>query len=124
MGGLFGRAEEWERFSDRWQKALREDPSIPYFKMREAVHRKGAFASLSEAQSRAKLVRLVEVLNGEDFEFDALHITVDTAAYARAVDGVRGVGSHPYFFTFHMFVNAACMALIDRGEREPCEIFF
>src|SRR5258707_9810966 len=92
MGGLLGQAKEWADFSDRWDACIHETPSIPYFKMHDAMHRTGGCSTLTETQAKAKTFKLAEILNEKAFKFDALHVTVDTAAYSRAVENASGVG--------------------------------
>lgn len=92
--------------------------------MREAMRRDGEFARLSATQRRDKITALLAVLNHEEYRFSALHITVDVAVYAKELEGYKGYGGNPYFFAFHMFINAAILEMLDRPVREQCEIFF
>lgn len=124
MGGLLGSAQDWAVFADKWKECLDASPTIPYFKMNHAMRRTGPFARLTDKQRRAKVESLVAVLNDKDLRFDALHITVDTAAYAKVVPAGKGGTANPYFYTFQMFIGAACREMIDRKETERCEIFF
>jgi hypothetical protein len=37
LAGYVGRVRNWEDFSDRWQKVLKQPPAIEYLKATEAI---------------------------------------------------------------------------------------
>lgn len=136
IAGLIGQAEAWGRFADQWVDCLHQSPRIEYFKMREAAGRPtGEFYGFTATQRDDKLKALVKII--DDFEFTALHLTLDLAAHAKAFDlpvaapKVRGgksvkktqkllaIATNPYFVTYHTFMSAACFHLWEEeGSRE------
>ncbi len=131
MGGLIGTADEWLRFSAKWDACLHESPSLPFFKMSHAANKSGTFYYFTERQWLEKVPKFVRILNSPEFNFDAIHVTVDVADYlawiARYEDQLTGNASifkKPYFYAFQMFIGAAAMAALNRKATEPIELIF
>jgi hypothetical protein len=62
LAGYVSAVESWEKFSISWRKILDEEPSIEYFKMREAESRKGQFEGWLEDRIDAKIAALIPVI--------------------------------------------------------------
>lgn len=84
-------SERWASFSDRWAACLQANPTIAYFKMNEAAHLSGQFASMSRQQRDDKLCALVEVINA--FRMHELRVSLDLEEFGRtiALEGSRFV---------------------------------
>ncbi|MFZ3340961.1 MAG: DUF3800 domain-containing protein [Terriglobales bacterium] len=62
LAGYVSSISSWEKFSVLWRKVLDEEPSIEYFKMREAESRKCQFEGWSEGEVDAKIAALIPVI--------------------------------------------------------------
>ena len=60
--GLVLSAEEWAAFSDEWDRLLRAEPPIRYFKWAEAWKASGEFHHFSRERSLEKAARLAAVI--------------------------------------------------------------
>src|SRR5271165_5783719 len=64
LGGWVADYSEWERFSDDWAQALREEPGIDYFRHHEAKAAipEGQFKDWPESDVNTKMTKLVDVI--------------------------------------------------------------
>jgi len=62
MGGWLARFDEWERFTEAWDKELKFSPSIKYFNHNEAMGRKDEFEGWTESERDAKMMSLAGVI--------------------------------------------------------------
>jgi len=64
LSGFIASVPRWKTFSDQWQEALQEFPSISYLKMSEAVGLSGQFANWNVRDRNVKLERLFPIIKG------------------------------------------------------------
>lgn len=62
LAGVVGRPDDWVAFSEEWQRELDAEPSLPYFKMNEAVRPAGAWRSMASGVREARLGRFASIL--------------------------------------------------------------
>jgi Protein of unknown function (DUF3800) len=62
MCAWMARAEEWELFSDAWDRELRADKPIEYFKNHEAAILDEQFRGWKEAERDAKVLALAKII--------------------------------------------------------------
>lgn len=62
LAGFVLPVEKWAAFSDDWDKALRRDPSVQYFKMAEAAARDGQFEGMQEEFVLNKIHEFLSVI--------------------------------------------------------------
>jgi len=62
MGGWLARFDEWEKFSEAWDKELKFAPSINYFNHNEATGNKDEFEGWSDSDRDGKMEALANVL--------------------------------------------------------------
>jgi hypothetical protein len=63
LGGWVTTVETWDRFSDDWDKVLRQSPAISYFKHHEAKGPNGEFEGWTAKDADAKIMALAEVID-------------------------------------------------------------
>jgi hypothetical protein len=62
LSGFIASADEWMKFSDAWDQALKMPPVLGYFKMNEAVRLKGQFAGWTEERRDERLRLLYSII--------------------------------------------------------------
>lgn len=123
LAGLIGHSEQWIEFSNNWQAALNESPSIAYFKMQEAANMKGQFGGWKFSQRDAKLKRLAGVLNS--YKFDFISVSLDMVGFYEVMsEHVPRPMNNPYFVGFHQIIAAVGFHLLEHGQKEQFEIIF
>jgi len=63
LAGWIMPADKWASFSDEWDRELKKDPIIQYFKMYEAVSGEGQFAHIRSEFRKYKTKRMVEIIS-------------------------------------------------------------
>jgi len=92
--------EDWNSFSDNWQRVLDEPPTIDYLKMREAAKLEKQFRRWRATQRDAKLRRLIAVLRA--YNVVALASFINQRDYSQRVKGkMPEEYDNPYFFCFY-----------------------
>jgi len=66
LSALIHTVPAWSRFTEDWEKALREKPSIRHFHMREARAFEGEFKGWKAIERDLKIIALVEVILRHD----------------------------------------------------------
>jgi hypothetical protein len=123
LAGYINTDENWQTFSDTWAGALRDAPSIPYFRMSEANARRGPFEGWSEANRDKKLLALAAVINQlkpMSFEF-----SVSRREYYRLIrpNAPRGIGT-PHFVCTFLTIGGIARYVSDEGLDVPIEFIF
>jgi hypothetical protein len=98
LSALYATVEDWAAFSDRWKAALRESPTIAYFKMDDAAGLSGPFRRFSESQRDSKLRRLAGTFNERQYGFIETFVAADLKAIDEALRP-RAIkpANEPYF---------------------------
>jgi hypothetical protein len=123
LAALIGESGQWADFSGNWQAALKEPPSIEYFKMQEAAGLKSQFGRLKATQRDTKLKRLAAVLN--TYTFDFISVSLDLAAFYEIMsEHMPKPANNPYFVGFHQIIAAVGLHLLDRKYAGRFEIIF
>lgn len=137
FGGLMAEAKMWARFSTKWAHCLQQSPAIGNFKLHEAATKSGEFGRMTEAQTKAKLLSLADIVLG--YPLISLVIAINLAdqqadwdsggpmpfaAYKRTkaiknASYAAASAAHPYWDAWSIFVISACYQLWDAGIREP-----
>jgi Protein of unknown function (DUF3800) len=125
LAGFIAKAEDWLVFSDEWQTCLSTAPAISRFKMRDAVHCRGAFTGFTKSDRDKKVRALARIINRH--ADTAIHCTMDLEAFAETVALDSGIGpplTEPYFYPYQIMIMAVCYELLDHGQTERYEIIF
>jgi hypothetical protein len=123
LAGLVGSAEVWAEFSDEWAACLKQSPSIPVFKMKDAMGRpSGHFFGMTESERDAKLLALARIINR--YPKIATFSIIDLDAHAQTWALGPKPQSEPYFWPYQNTIMAVCHALWDAGWRERFEIIY
>ena len=135
LAGLIGRSEDWAEFADKWRSVLNLPPAIPSLHMSDAAHFEGAFKNCPRDVRDQRVHLLASIVN--DYQFTAIHCSVEIAAYAEVIAASRRAGrwkdkrtrlakvlKEPYYIAFLGMVMAVCYELLEQGINERFEIIF
>ena len=116
MAGWTATVEEWERFSDAWEKCRLREPSIGYFKTYEANGLSGEFYKFSTASKDAKVLALSKVIIAHNLR--GFIATVDHNLLAKRPYQLKKLmGTRMYDWAFIAMVSTVLTDFLDRGER-------
>lgn len=117
-------AEEWERFSERWDAALRDDPAIAYFKMSDAFALSKEFKGWTAEARDAKVDKLVDVILGTNIVYSVAVAMINMDFLAK-VPQVRGTFlGDPFFFLFSNAIEACLIHQRRNGIHQKIEFIF
>jgi hypothetical protein len=77
LAGFVARGEQWLKFSEHWDEALKGPPKLDYFKMWEAEALEEQFKGWTEEERDIRLSRLVGIIK------DHVLISVSSEVYHR-----------------------------------------
>jgi hypothetical protein len=98
LGGYLATAETWAQFTDEWQRFLRMDPRIEYFKLREAMHQTGEFDGREERLCIERITLMRNIIEKYDLgEFSIGFLMKDYETGFVPYCGVP-VLKNPYYF--------------------------
>jgi len=124
LAGYMTTAAEWMKFSDLWDDALHEFPSIESFHAVEAQGRKGEFLGMGESERDQKVYRLAQVIDS----FPALlsfDCRMSEEAFERILKPVCPYDIRdPYFILFHSIMITAARQLEPFGVDIPIDFVF
>ena len=63
LGGFVAPVEQWIEFNNAWDAKLKEEPSIRFFKARDAAACRGEFGGFDAAQRDKKVSGLISLIN-------------------------------------------------------------
>jgi Protein of unknown function (DUF3800) len=124
FAGLLQTAEEWMAFSDDWSGALSRSPSVPRFKMSEAVGRSGPFRFMSEEQRDAKLRELAAVVTLHHPTVFRTSIDLESFAEHSRLMGLADPLDVPFFHLALTTIWRVVDQLRQCNHRERFEIVF
>lgn len=123
LGGIAIEGPRLESFESDWRAALATPPSIPFFKMKEANGRRGAFKGISSTERDSKVSQLGEVVRSHAVA--SLSVIVRHADYRRLFEHqmMRSM-DRPYQIMFHMVIVAAFKLCRDLGIGGKADFIF
>lgn len=123
MAGWTATVEEWERFSDAWEKCRLSEPSIEYFKTYEANGLSGEFYKFSSTDRDAKVLALSHVIAAHGLRgYIAL---VEHSLLANRPEKLRKfMGSRTYDWAFIAIVQSVLADFLDRRQTEKIDFIF
>lgn len=138
LTGYVSDVTSWEDFSREWDAALRQSPSIEYFKMREAESRKEQFEGWLDDQVSKKLEVLIPIINRHAKErieciYWQEHYDVAIAAFLVRMrqrmeplefKKVNDAFSDPYCLAFQMIMSNYGKILDQRESQEIVDFIF
>jgi hypothetical protein len=105
LAGYSAAIEEWETFADAWQKQLDLQPSIEYFKMREAESLRDQFEGWSPEERNAKVESMAAVISKHDL-WEA-SVAIPAQDYHDILEPfLPGTFSDPYLICFDCIIAA------------------
>lgn len=124
LAGFVNNAESWISFSKAWDKELRSEPSIEYFKMSEAQNRQGQFYGWSEEMRDLKVKKLAGIIKNHSGL--SIQCSVSRKKYN---DIVRPVAPHglgnAYFSCFYGLIFSTARAQDELGIKNiPIDFIF
>ena len=123
LAGWIARVDEWEKFSEAWQKCLSEKPSIKYFKTYEANNPSGQFFKIGVEGSKQKKVALAEVISHHSVR--GYIATADHAILSGRPKKLRKLaGTRIYDWAFIALITTVLLDFLKRGERETIDFVF
>lgn len=110
----------WSLFSAEWEEELNREPRIAYFKLHEAIRRKGEFLGMSEELCDLKIHNLAMVIRR--YEPICLATSVEWEDF-RAIFGSRLPRklNTPYYVLFYRILELMLICQQDMAEVEPYE---
>ena len=124
LAGYLSTAENWVHFENDWRKALREYPSVPYFKMGANYHGDKPFDGWSKERRAKKLDRMIEAFSRFGESHVELSSCIDWDTYNLLSDRVKSVFPHPFHVCFHGIVSLALDWIRTQGERVRVSFVF
>lgn len=123
LAGFISTLEKWERFSDAWEKALSESPSIRYYKNSEAMSRKDEFDGWSYIDAQKKVSRLIQVI--VPHVTHRVSVTIDRAEFTRFMKVIDvEVLDDPYYLLFISVVGLTIIYVDKQDDRAPISFVF
>lgn len=103
LGGIVIEGDRLESFEAEWNRVLAAAPAIPYFKMKEANGRRGAFKGMPAADRDLKVTHLGAVLRSHALA--TLSVIVRHEDYRRVFESqmMRSM-DRPYQIMFHLAI--------------------
>ncbi len=130
--GYLAAPAVWESFSREWQAELATEPSIRYFKMREAAHGVGQFFGHRRELIEHRVSTLVGIM--ERHELKGVTVALDSAAFTGIVTPFANkltlprkavkMFANPYFHCFYQLIAALLYAHKHIGVMEPIDFIF
>jgi hypothetical protein len=132
--GLLSTAERWASFSDEWDRWLRADPCIRYFKMSEAAGLSGEFQYWREESRNEKVKRLASII--DKHQPTSIHCCVELQAFEDLIVSrwkrsdvakliQHSTWSQPYLFAVQTILYGICWEeMIFQGHRDRVEVIF
>lgn len=116
MSGWTARVEEWEKFSEDWQRCLSQKPSIKYFKSYEANSLSDEFYRFSVADAKAKQLALAKVISNHGVRGYIATAKHDILS-GRPKKLRKSMGTRIYDWAFIAMVSTVLIDFLERGER-------
>jgi hypothetical protein len=123
LGGLAIEKGRLAAFENAWNDVLQRAPAIPWFKMKEANRRHGAFKGMSFADRDARLADLGKVLKSHAVA--TLSVVVRHEDYRQAFDRqmMRSM-DRPYQIMFHLAIATGFKLCRQLGRHTNAEFVF
>lgn len=123
LGGVALDVGRLEEFEAAWRSVLANPPAIPFFKMKDANARQGAFKGMSPADRDAKVAALGEVLR--IYAVASISVVVRHDQYRRTYKGrlMRWM-DEPYQMLFHLIIATAYKLVIEKDLGSTAEFVF
>jgi len=132
LSGYLASPEVWERFSREWHAELATEPSVKYFKMKEAASRTGEFAGHKRELVEFRVSNLVGIIERNGLK--GVTVAVDREAFADIVvpyantlpDHPKAIKmfANPYFLCFYYLIVMLLYAQKNLGAVEPVDFIF
>lgn len=123
LAGYLHNAEAWECFSNAWEFALREVPSIEYFKMSEANALRGQFFGWSDESRDLKIVKLLAII--KTFNPVSFHISLSRTSFDEHIAPVAPYAlANPHFHCIGGIVALASNYVESRNIKTGIDFIF
>jgi hypothetical protein len=124
LAGYIAEAEVWAAFSADWEKELRRQPAIEYFKMSEAANpdHSGQFFGWAPEMCKCKLLDLLAVI--KKYDLDGLSCSLDWESYNSIVKPIANLGTHPYMFLFWGILDSVVLYNKNLDISEKIDMYF
>lgn len=123
MAGYLHTAEAWSLFSETWQEALEQDPSIEYLKMSEANSLRGEFSGWSEAARDNKIFLLTTVI--KYFEPVSFHVSVSRKLFSEHITPNAPYAlKSPHFLCVSSIMAVVAKYIDSLPEKVPVDFIF
>lgn len=116
-------AENWIKFSNDWDAVLRAEPSIQYFKMKEAHRRRDQFKGFSEKARNQKVFALAGVI--KKHAPWGIHVSISVAEFEKRLKHVSPFPSaDPYYHVFFTAIFGLFRIHERLGLKDSCKFIF
>ncbi len=123
LAGYISTVEQWEKFSDDWQRALKGPPKIDYFKVRESIYCDNQFDGWNHAHAKARARKFRRLITR--YALGGFAVCIPHDAYIRTVRGrIPKEMDHPYLFAFLSSVELVCKIVGSMGFAGPIDFVF
>lgn len=115
LAGYLSTAERWGAFSNDWQAAIDEEPSIAYLKASEAFALRDEFKKFDSDRRDTKLKRLIPIITRHAMA--GFCVAVPSEPFRRIMQGWMNPEylDRPYFMLFHEII-VRCTAYADQNN--------
>lgn len=120
LAGWLATVDEWENFSDAWQKCLEEKPRLQYFKGSELNEKLYSASNADRERKKTSLAKVIRANNLRGYIATAPH---------RLIGGKperlnKLMGTRIYDWAFMALVVTVVVDHLERGERSKVDFIF
>lgn len=124
LAGYVATVEQWKRFSDEWDTALKNGPkALAYIKMAEAESRKDQFIGWNEQDRDVKVTELADIIIGRSTMFGVSAI-LSWGSYQSVQSEYPAHYINPYALLFHSIIDTAVRRMISLSILDKIEFIF
>ncbi len=122
LAGFMGRAENWARFADEWQKCLELHPPIKLLKGRDAINLRKEFGGWDADDRDKRLLHFVEVIKRHAFA--SIRLAITKGDFERILKQQKGALKKMYALPTVALVTRTIEFALDRKMRQTFEFIF
>jgi hypothetical protein len=122
LAGYVGRVRNWEEFSDRWQKALKQPPAIEYLKATEAIWLQGQFRGWKPQDRDTKVLKLIALI--QKHSMYAVDLAVAAGPFRTIFGRAKRPFNKPHAIAFPHLVTWMLGTAAKRAQREKVRLVF
>jgi hypothetical protein len=124
LAGFVSTVDEWKKFADAWDIKLREQPTIRYFKMSEAMNQTGEFDNWPVELCWQKAFALSEIIRAHAMV--RVDCSIRNFDFNQLIKNVVPIPEYknPYFLCFYKIIISVISYQKRAAWNIPCDFIF